>query len=50
MENSDEHTEYKLLKILEEAILDEHNLRGKLDEVLYIDMRFDERVYYKIRE
>jgi len=33
-----------------EAVLDEYSLRDKLGEVLYIDMRFDERVYYKIRE
>ena len=33
-----------------EAILEEHNLRGQLETIRYIDMRFDERVYYTVRE
>lgn len=33
-----------------EAVLDEYNLRTSLDSLLYIDMRFDERVYYKFKE
>ena len=33
-----------------DAILDEYELRDVLDTLAYIDMRFDERVYYKFRE
>ncbi|MAZ67763.1 hypothetical protein CL652_03275 [bacterium] len=32
------------------AILGEYDLRSRLHDILYIDMRFDERVYYKVRE
>jgi len=33
-----------------EAVLIENNLREKLESVRYIDMRFDERVYYTSSE
>jgi len=33
-----------------EAILSENSLRERLNELLYIDMRFDERIYYKLIE
>ena len=32
------------------AVMDEYSLREKVDELLYIDMRFDDRVYYKVEE
>lgn len=32
------------------AVLDEYNLRQRLDELNYIDMRFDERVYHTFNE
>lgn len=31
------------------AVLDEYELRDRLPDLAYIDMRFDERVYYKLR-
>ena len=32
------------------AVLDEYDLRNRLTDLQYIDMRFDERVYYKVRD
>jgi cell division septal protein FtsQ len=32
------------------AVLDEYELKDRLIRVRYIDMRFDERIYYKMRE
>jgi len=32
------------------AVLDEHDLRERLADIKYVDMRFDTRVYYKLRE
>ena len=32
------------------AVMDEYSLREKVGELLYIDMRFDDRVYYKVEE
>ena len=31
------------------AVLDTHHLRAALDDMLYIDMRFGERVYHKLK-
>lgn len=31
------------------AVLDDENVESRVDELVYIDMRFDERVYYKFQ-
>ncbi len=33
-----------------DAVLTEHGLASRIDELSYVDMRFDERVYYKLKE